>query len=377
LVTRSHDVVVVGVGGMGSAAACHLAQRGLQVLALEQFSPGHDRGSSHGLTRIIRLAYHEDPSYVPLMRRAFELWRELESGEPDPLLHVTGSLDIGLAGSRVLEGSRRSCEEHGLAHEVLPSGEVGARFPGYDLPDEYQAVLQPDGGFLEPERCIAAHLARALSLGAMVRPGVRVTGWSARGGGVEVRAGSEVFHAAQVVFCGGPWTGALVPHLAPVLRVERQVVGWFATSDASLFAPGRFPVFNLLSAHGHYYGFPEFGLPGFKIGRYHHRSEAADPDHPDRDVGAEDEAVLRACLRECFPAADGSLLRTSTCLFTNAPDEHFVIGRLPDVPEALVVSACSGHGFKFCSVVGEIVADLVATGGTRHDISRFRLDRLA
>jgi sarcosine oxidase len=362
---------------MGSAAACHLARRGLRVLALEQFVPGHDRGSSHGLTRIIRLAYHEHPSYVPLMRRAFELWRDLEAAEPVPLLHVTGSLDIGREGSRVLEGSRSSCEAHGLRHEVLASSEVRARFPGYELPDEYHAIFQPDGGFLEPERCIAAHVSQALALGATVRTRGRVHGWRERDGGVEVRSGSETFHAAQVVLCGGPWIPGLVPRLAPVLTVERQVVAWFAVDDRARFTPQVFPVFNLLSDHGHFYGFPEFGVPGFKVGRYHHRSERADADHPDREVRTADEAVLRDCVRECFPAASGALLRASTCLFTNAPDEHFIIDRVPESPAAIVVSACSGHGFKFCSVIGEIVADLVVTGRTGHDISGFRLSRFA
>jgi sarcosine oxidase len=360
---------------MGSAAACHLARRGLRVLALEQFSPGHDRGSSHGLTRIIRLAYHEDPSYVPLLRRAYALWRELEAGEQTPLLHLTGSLDIGREGSRVLEGSRRSCELHALAHETLSAREVRQRFPGYALPDEYLAVLQPDGGFLEPERCIAAHVAQAEALGAEVRAGVRVRGWRPRGDGVEVEAGGEAISAAHVVFCGGSWLPVLVPELAPWLAIERQVVGWFAVSHPGRFAARTFPIFNLLSDHGHFYGFPEFGVPGFKIGRYHHRSEPADPDAPDREVHAEDEALLRQCLRECFPDANGALLRASTCLFTNTPDEHFIIDRVPGIPQALLVSACSGHGFKFCSVIGEVVADLVTAGRTRHDISRFGIDR--
>lgn len=370
------DVVVVGLGGMGSAALCHLAQRGLRVLGLERFTPGHDRGSSHGLTRIIRLAYHEDPSYVPLLRRAYALWRDLESGLDTPLLHVTGSLDIGLAGSRVVEGSLRSCDLHGLAYERLTAGDVNRRFPGYALPDEYEAVLQPEGGFLVPERCIDAHLQRAVSLGASVRSGVVVRDWRVRDGVVEVDLGDERVTAGRLVLAAGAWMPALVPALRPLLSVERQVVGWFE-APRHAFNVDAFPVFNLLTPTAHYYGFPEFGVPGFKVGRYHHLFEPSDPDQPARTVTARDEAALRDGIRECFRSADGPMLRASTCLFTNTPDEHFIVDRLTEAPEVIVVSACSGHGFKFCSVLGEVVADLVVAGESAHDIRQFGLARFA
>ena len=360
---------------MGSAAAYHLAKRGRSVVAIEQFEPGHDRGSSHGLSRIIRLAYFEHPSYVPLLRRAFRLWRDLEEASGEQLLHVTGALDAGLPGSRVFEGSLESCRVHNLPHEVLAGSEVNRRFPGYALPDEFKAVFQPDGGFLEPERCIQAHVRLAQGLGARVLTGARVRTWSQQDDLVAVQLDGEEIHARQVVTCAGAWTPKLVPSLAPLLRPERQVVGWFGVEDASAFAFGRFPVFVMTTPDGHFYGFPQHGVPGFKIGKYHHRSEPVDPDAMRGDTDATDEAVLRDCVRSCFPGANGPLLRASTCIFTNTPDEHFIIDRLPDMPLALVVSACSGHGFKFCSVVGEIVADLVSGGETEHDLSLFRLDR--
>ena len=362
---------------MGSAAAYHLARRGLSVVAIERHTLGHDRGSSHGLSRIIRLAYFEHPSYVPLLRRSFALWRELEVESGERLLHVTGAIDAGLPGSRVLEGSLRSCQVHKLPHEALTADEVNRRFPGYGLPAGYRAVFQPDGGFLEPEKCIGAYAAAAARRGADIRTDVRVRGWSRTTDGIVVHLPDEEIRARQLVICAGAWTPTFVPSLAPLLRPERQVVAWFAVRDNDAFSPGRFPVFVMQTPDGYYYGFPQHGVPGFKIGKYHHRSESVEPDTMDRSVSAEDEALLRECIRSFFPAADGDVVRASTCIFTNTPDEHFIIDRVPGAPEVLVVSACSGHGFKFCSVVGEIVSDLVTRGETLLDISLFKLDRFA
>jgi sarcosine oxidase len=373
----TYDVAVVGLGAMGSAAAAQLAERGLRVLGLERFALGHDRGSSHGLTRIIRLAYFEDPAYVPLLRRAFELWRQLERGAGERLLHVTGALDVGRDGSRVFEGSLRSCREHGLLHELLDAATLARRFPAWRPAPGARAVFQPDGGFLLPERCIAAHAARAAAAGADLRCDERLLEWHAGGGRVRLRTERGRYEAGQLVLAAGAWMGKLVPALAPLLTPERQVLGWFAVADRAPFAPERFPVFVMDVDEGQFYGFPEFGVAGLKVGKYHHLDEPADPDALDRACRPEDEAALRAAVARYFPAADGELLRHAACMFTNTADEHFVIDRLPGAPEVLAVSPCSGHGFKFASVVGEIVADLAADDATRHEIGLFRLARLA
>lgn len=372
---RKYDVAIIGLGGMGSAALYHLVRRGLSVIGLEQFAPGHDRGSSHGLTRIIRLAYFEHPSYVPLLHRAFALWRDLEVDAGERLLHVTGGLDVGMRGSRVLEGSLESCRAHGLPHDLLSAGEVNSRFPGYGLPDELLAVFQPDAGFLEPEKCIAAHVTLGRKLGADVRSGTRVHGFRRLAGGIAILVDDGEIHASQVVIAAGAWSPVLLKELRHLMRPERQVVGWFGIDQPGTFALGRFPVFVMESSPGIFYGFPQHGVPGFKIGKYHHRAESTDPDWQRREVDADDERVLRECVSTHFRGADGPMLRADTCIFTNTPDEHFIIDRLPDVPEALLVSACSGHGFKFCSVIGEIVADLVVDGRSAHDLELFRLDR--
>ena len=372
-----YDVIVVGVGGVGSAAAFHLAARGLRVLALERHGLGHPYGSSHGLTRIIRLAYFEHPSYVPLLRRAFALWRELERGLDEPLLHVTGSLDVGREGSDVFGGSLRSCREHGLPHEALDASALRTRFPGWRPAPDMMAVYQPDGGFLGPERCIATHAERATGLGATIREHEPVLEWKAGRGMVTVRTDRATYDAGQLVLAAGPWMGELFPTLRTRLAPERQVVGWFDVAEPAQFTPAAFPVFVLDADEGRYYGFPEYGVPGFKIGRYHHRHELVDPDTIDRECHPADESTLRAAVSRYFPAADGPLRAASTCMFTNTPDEHFIIDRAPGAPEVLLVSACSGHGFKFSSVIGEICADLVTRGATSHDIALFGLSRFA
>lgn len=369
------DVIVVGLGGMGSAALSHVARRGRRVLGLDRYTPAHTLGSSHGLTRIIRLAYFEHPSYVPLLRRAFALWRELEQGLPAPLLHVTGGLDVGTAGSTVFEGSLRSCREHDLPHEVLDARALAARFPGWRAAADALAVYQPEAGFLTPERCITAHLAQAVGAGATVRWQEQVLGLEPHAGGVRVRTDRGVYQAEQVILSAGPWMADLAPELAPLLVPERQVLGWFEIHDDHDFTPAAFPVFVHEADEGVFYGFPQFEVPGFKIGKYHHLGETVHPDSMSRVVTPEDERTLRQAVARYFPGANGTLLTSATCLFTNTPDEHFILDRSKEIPDVLLVSPCSGHGFKFSSVIGEIAADLVTRGGTTHDIALFSLAR--
>jgi sarcosine oxidase len=372
-----YDVVVVGVGAMGSAACHHLARRGLRVLGLERFDIPHQMGSSHGFTRIIRLAYYEHPSYVPLLQRAFELWRELEAASGEKLLHVTGSIDAGPADDWVFAGSLASCREHGLAHEVLDHAQLAARFPGYNLPPGHFALFQPEGGFLAPEASIVAHAIGAAAAGATIKARERVLEWAEEPGGVVVRTDRGTYRTDQLVLAAGAWMGKLWD-LPPALALpERQVLGWFQPLRPERFTPATFPVFNLSVEEGRYYGFPVFGVPGFKIGRYHHLEEVVDPDAFEREPNLGDEAALRVATERYFPDAAGPTVGLRACLFTNTPDEHFLIDRHPAHPRVVVASPCSGHGFKFASVIGEVIADLVQRGETRHDTGLFRLDRFA
>ncbi|MCY3887885.1 MAG: N-methyl-L-tryptophan oxidase [Chloroflexi bacterium] len=374
-----YDVIVVGVGGMGSATVYELARRGRRVLGLERHEIPHVLGSSHGYSRVIRLAYFEDPAYVPLLRRAYELWRELEEVSGDSLLRITGSIDAGPRGDRIFEGSREACAVHGLEHEVLSSRELSERFPAYRLSAETMAVLQPQGGFLDPERCIVAYVAAARSLGAAVRTGEALAGWEVDGSGVRVVTEIGEYRAERLVITAGAWAGKIVEPLAGSLRPERQVLGWFTPSRPEWFRPSHFPVFNMTVPEGHFYGLPVYPeaseVSGFKIGRYHHLEETCDPDTVDRTPRAADEAVLRSFVERYFPAGAGKTVALQTCLFTNTPDEHFILDRHPDHPAVAVAAGFSGHGFKFASVVGEIMADLATAGATAHAIDMFRCGR--
>jgi sarcosine oxidase len=376
-VAHGFDAIVVGVGGMGSATVYQLARRGLRVLGLERYDIPHDLGSSHGVNRIIRLAYWEHPAYVPLLRRAFELWRDLEHIRGERLLVITGSIDAGGPESRTVAGSLRSCAIHSLPHEALDGAALGRRFRAFQVPADFRAVYQPDGGFVLSERAIVNYVEAAHDLGAEVRAREAVVSWERAGDGVIVRTEARSYQAARLVLTAGSWTAALMPALAALARPERQVMLWVQPRRPEFFRLGRLPVFNMETPEGHFYGFPIFGNPGFKIGRYHHRREQVDPDRVDRRCGPEDEAVLREGIRRYFPDADGPTLAMKPCLFTNSPDEHFIIDRHPDAPQVTLAAGFSGHGFKFCSVVGEILADLAIEGRSRWDIELFRLARFS
>ncbi len=374
--SSSYDVIVIGVGGMGSATAWHLARRGCRVLGLEQFNIPHDLGSSHGQTRIIRLAYSEHPSYVPLLRRAYALWREIQERAGERLLHITGALDAGPADDWVFQGSKTSCEEHGLPHEILTGAEVNRRFPGYRLPEDIMAVFQTDGGYLLPERCIVAHVEAAQEEGAEIRGCEPVLDWTSNGRGITVKTSKTTYTADRLVITAGAWIGKVVKRLDRAVQPERQVLAWLQPRRLELFQPDRFPVFNLQVDEGRYYGLPVHGTPGFKIGRYHHLEERVDMDGIDRSTHPRDEAVLRDFAERYFPDGSGPTMSLQVCAFTNTTDGHFILDAHPEYPNVHVASPCSGHGFKFCSVIGEVMADLATTGETTHDIDLHRLARL-
>jgi sarcosine oxidase len=371
----SFDAIVIGAGGMGSAAVYHLARRGLKVLGLERYDIPHEMGSSHGYSRMIRYTLQEHPSYVPLVRRAYELWHELEETAEEKLVVTTGSVRAGPADSPYFQKAKESCDLHNIPYEILTAAEINKRFPGYRFPEEITSIYQADGGFLLPEECIVSHVRAAEAAGAVVHTQETVLDWEPQGGGVQVRTGRDTYTADRLVVTAGPWAAKLIPELAAYAVPERQVLGWFQPERPELFTPETFPVFGVLTEEGRYYGFPSYTVPGFKIGRSHHLEQKVDPDLMDREVHAEDEAILRQAVSRYFPLAAGELLDRKTCIYTNTPDEHFMIGVLPEHPQVSVAAGFSGHGFKFASVIGEIMADLAQEGETEHDISLFRLDR--
>ncbi len=369
---RTFDVIVIGVGAMGSATVFELARRGKTVLGLEQFDIPNDQGSSHGVNRIIRLAYYEHPSYVPLLRRSYELWADIESMVEEKLLYTTGSIDTDAESGEVFTGSLESCQIHDIPHEVLSAAETNKRFPGYRLPEGHFSLFQKDGGFLLSERAVVAYVNQAMALGAEVHAREAVNDWEITGSGsLRVTTTRDVYEAESLVITAGAWSEKLMPALIGQAVAERQVLAWLQPDDPAVFAPERFPVFNAMFEEGRYYGFPVFGIPGFKIGRYHHLDEETDADELVRTVTADDEAILRSAVERYFPGANGPVMTMKTCMFTNSPDEHFIIGSPPGTPQVSFAAGFSGHGFKFASVVGEIMADLSTRQSTDHDISMF------
>ena len=378
--SKHFNTIVVGVGGMGSATCYHLAKRGKRVLGLEQFDIPHMRGSSHGYTRIIRLAYYEHPSYVMLLKRSYELWHAIEQIAGEKLLHYTGSIDAGPAESWVFKGALQSAVQYDLPHEVLTGIEMQQRFPGYRFPQDLMALYQPQGGFLTPERCIVAYANAAMDLGAEIHGREKVLSYEPNGtGGVRVRTDRDEYEADTLVVTAGAWDAQLMPHLAGLAVPERQVLAWLQPQKPEYFKPSNFPVFNCLVPEGRFYGFPVHGVPGFKFGKYHHFEETGNPDRlivDDGEPRPADEIMLRDFASRYFPDGTGPTMTLATCMFTNTPDGHFIIDQHPNLPQVFYASPCSGHGYKFASVIGEIMADLGERGETRWDISLFRADRL-
>lgn len=372
-----YDVIIAGLGGMGSATAFHLAARGRRVLGLDRFAPGHTMGSSHGDSRIIREMYFENPLYVPLVQRAYELWTALERDAGTPLMSLHSGLMIGPPDGMLVRGTLRSADEHGLPCELLRPREVAARFPAFALADGLVAVHDPRAGYLRPQACIDAHLARAARHGAELRFEEPVLSWQADGEGVRVRTAAGTFTAAHLVLTAGAWTRELLPDADLPLTVERQVVFWFDPPAADeRYQPERCPIY----AWEHTPGFIGYGFPrlerGMKAALMHQGEISAHPDGVRRTIDAGEVEPLRTALREMLPGvAEAPVRDHAVCLFTNTPDADFAIGFHPAHPRVLVSSPCSGHGFKFAAAIGELHADLLTEGRTRFDLAPFRLDR--
>jgi sarcosine oxidase len=357
--SNSFDVIVVGIGAMGSATCFHLARKGARVLGLEQFGIPHDRGSSHGHSRMIRSAYYEEPRYVPLLREAYRLWDELSAISGRTLLYRTGGLFIGPADAMLVAGSRLAAETHQLPYEMLSRDDLRRRFPQFAVPDRWAAMFDPDAGFLTPELLISTHAEWAMRHGAVIHAHEPIVDWSSDASGVTVRTAKDTYHAGALVFTAGAWSGLLLRHLPVKLQVTRQVLGWVRPKSPDDYALGRFPVWAVdgLDDGGIYYGFPMTpDSPGLKLA--HHAPAAPyDPNTPTRLATAEDEADFRPALKRYLPAADGPLIAMRVCMYTMSPDEHFILDRHPEHERVQIACGFSGHGFKFASVIGRLLAD--------------------
>jgi sarcosine oxidase len=369
-------VAVVGCGAMGAAAGWRLAARGVQVVCFDRHSPPHTYGSSHGESRITRTAYFEGTWYVPLLQETFPLWRELEASTGAELLTMTGALMIGDASSDAVTGALSAATAHALDATSMRADELRRRYPGHVISAADVAVLDRQAGFIRPEAAVEAMIDRAVALGCEVRRDVVVKDVAGRADGVEVSTDDsrEIFDAAVLA------TGAWMPQLAAwlPLTVERQVLAWLEIEPGiDWLMPDRFPVF-IRQTHelGDIYGVPTLDGASIKIAR-HHDGDTTDPDSLRREVSDAEIEPLRVFAAKYLRGVSQTVTRTAVCMYTNTPDGHFAIDLHPDDARVVVVSACSGHGFKFAPVVGEIAADLVCDGRTSRDISRFAVGRFS
>ncbi len=373
----THDVAIIGLGAMGSAAAYHLARRGRKVIAFDLSVPPHALGSTHGQSRIIREAYFEHPLYVPLVRRSYECWHQLQADAGKPLLNQTGAVLIGPAQGMLVGGTRLSADRYGLDYEMLTADEVRQRYPVLRPADGTVAVYEPRAGILFPEKCVEAHLGLASRHGAELHFDETVTGWKPKRKGVEITTERGKYVASRLVLTPGAWMNRLLPDLQLPLTVERQVIYWFEPiAGHEAFELGRLPVYAWeYEDEALFYGFPNLG-DGVKIA-LHHQGVVTDVDSIDRTVDETEVGAMRALVSGFIPDLAGALLRSEVCMYTNTPDEHFIIDFHPELPQVLIVSPCSGHGFKFAAVIGEITADLLIEGKTEFDLAPFRLDRFS
>ena len=369
------DAIVVGLGGMGSAACYHLARRGLAVLGIEQFEIGHDRGSSHGRTRVIRKAYFEDPRYVPLLHECYSLWHELEAECGETLMRTTGCLNMGPREHECIQGVRESVARHGLAHEYLDAGEIRRRWQVFEPNEGDVGIYESDGGMLFPEKCVAAHVRLAEAQGCQILQRTRVESWSATPDGVVVQVNGERFEGRNLVITAGAWLPVIAAQLGLPLVIERQVQTWFAPPQADAFAVGRMPVFIHFLTDRSYYGLPHTGDGAVKCAR-HHGGVTTTAGSVDRTISAADESDIRSYLSRHLPMADGRLLDAKVCLYTNTPDDNFIIDRHPEHENVLIAGGFSGHGFKFCGLVGRVLSDLIVEGRTASPIELFSIARL-
>jgi sarcosine oxidase len=355
-------VAIVGLGAMGALSAWRLAARGARVIGFERFRPGHDRGSSHGDTRIFRTAYFESPEYVPLLQRAHGLWRQLEKESGAELLTITGGLAIGAADGELVTGVLKSARESRLPHRLLDPSEMNRLYPQHQLASGDVAVLDEQAGFLRPERSVAAAAARAEALGARLMTETEVTAINAADGGAVIETSRGRFAAERALVAAGAWTSKLLPQLGLPLEVERQVMAWLAVDDPDSFSPQRFPIFIRELAGGRFrYGFPTTDGRSTKLA-VHHEGTGADPDSIDRAVDDADVLPLREFAREQLRGVTGEVVDARVCMYTNTPDERFIATSPTGLPGVTVLSACSGHGFKFASVLGDLMAELILDG---------------
>jgi monomeric sarcosine oxidase len=372
---KRYDVIVIGAGAMGMAAGFHAADKGASTLLIDSFDPPHERGSHHGDTRIIRHAYAMHEAYVPLALQAQRLWEELERETGTELNRKIGLLRVCERGAPSLCMQEKFADAYGIPLERIDAAEMSYRWPGMTFRGDEEGCYEPQGGLLYSEACIRAYRSLALSRGAVLRTDEPVLAISSEAGPVAVTTAKGGYEADRLIVCAGVWASRLLAGLGLPIRPIRKPIAWFR-AESPLYDAGTFPAFTYNVPTGEYFGIPGDAASGLKIGR-HDGGRPADPDTVERRFGAysEDEAELRSFLRDYMPGANGSLVRGSICMYAMTADEHFVIDRHPADERVWLACGFSGHGFKFASAVGQMMADLAIRGETALDRSPFSLAR--
>lgn len=370
-----YDAIVLGAGGVGSAALYELARRGVRAVGIDRFRPPHDRGSSHGQTRVIRQAYFEHPDYVPLVVESYRMWRELEQRTGRRLLHETGLIELGPADGIVVPGVLRAAAEHGLSVEKLSAAEVEQRWPSLCIPGDLVGVYEPGAGYLLVEDCVQAHVDAAQAAGAELLADTQVLGWTARDGDVRVDTTAGEVVAERLVVTAGAWAARMLASVSLPLTVRRKSLFWFETSVVDYRVERGFPVFLFELPHGVFYGFPKLDARGVKVGEHTSGRAADDPLAVDRAVDPQEQAALERFLATHLPGVSQRVTDHTVCPYTMSPDEHFIVDRHPAHANVVFAAGLSGHGFKFAPVLGRVLADLVFNGRTDLPIGFLSLGR--
>ncbi|HWB13525.1 MAG TPA: N-methyl-L-tryptophan oxidase [Pirellulales bacterium] len=372
---KRYDAIVLGVGGVGSAALCHLARRGKRVLGIDRFPPGHDRGSSHGQTRIIRQAYFEHADYVPLVLRAWQLWDDLAERRGERLYEPVGLIQIGPTDGEVVSGVLESARTHGLQVERLSASEVTRRWPGFRATEDMACAYERRAGYLKVEACVLAHVAEAMAAGAELACDQGALSWQVEGSGVAVVTDRETLFAEKLVITAGPWAAGLLADFAVHLEVLRKPVFWLATRDDSYRAERGCPCFLYELSSGVFYGIPQIDERGVKVAEHSGGQAVVDPLQVDRGLDEGDRRRVTGFAADYLPQTTAEVGHHSVCMYTMSPDRNFVVDRHPSFPQVIIVAGLSGHGFKFVPVLGEIAADLVIEGDTAQPIDFLRMHR--
>ncbi|MEI8379715.1 MAG: N-methyl-L-tryptophan oxidase [Planctomycetota bacterium] len=371
----AYDVIVLGVGAMGSATCHQLAIRGARVLGLEQFPFVHDRGSSHGETRIIRQAYFEHPDYVPLLLKTYAHWEQLEQAANEKLFHKVGLVLSGLADGETIAGARLSARLHGLPIENLTPGEANRRWPALSFSPDHDVVFEPAAGYLRVEACVQQQINQAIALGAKIRANERVVNWSSNGNSVTVRTEHDEFTAGALVVTAGSWAARVMQDLGLPLNVIRKFVGWFPARDRKTTRESEIPTYYFELPHGNFYGFPSIDGFSVKMAEHSGGQPVVDPDNVDREMHPDDITRLAGFLQSHLTGLDATPTKYAVCLYTLTPDQHFIVDTHPQWKNVAIAAGFSGHGFKFAPVIGEAMADLTLNRTTRLPIEFLRLNR--